>query len=131
MICISLKLFIKLFLLPLSLLKGDIFSKTYPSFLTVKEGSTSLLGLLPSGKKREPLLLVALNRYAIRLAGHQSPRQFLRDGTACETLQPTKEICLKIFSLTAVINFKMHYFLFISPLQPSHKSFTYFFTNIK
>ena len=27
------------------------FSKTYPSFLTVKEGSTSLLGLLPSGKE--------------------------------------------------------------------------------
>ena len=30
-----------------------IFSKTYPSFLTLKEGSTSHLGLLPSGKKRE------------------------------------------------------------------------------
>ena len=28
-------------------------SKTYPSFLTVKEGSTSHLGLLPSGKKEE------------------------------------------------------------------------------
>ena len=25
---------------------------------------------------------VALNRYAIRLAGHQSPRQVVRDGTA-------------------------------------------------
>jgi len=59
------------------------FSKTYPSFLTVKEGSTSLLGLLPSGKKRKPLLLVALNRCALRLAGHQSPRQVVvRDGTA-------------------------------------------------
>ena len=34
--------------------KGNkFFSKTYPSFLTVKEGSTSHLGLLPSGKKRE------------------------------------------------------------------------------
>jgi len=32
------------------------FSKTYPSFLTVKEGSTSHLGLLPSGKKRETAL---------------------------------------------------------------------------
>ena len=30
-----------------------LFSKTYPSFLTLKEGSTSHLGLLPSGKKRE------------------------------------------------------------------------------
>ena len=54
-----------------------LFSKTYPSFLTVKEGSTSHLGLLPSGKKRETALLGAQNRYALRLAGHQSPRQIL------------------------------------------------------
>ena len=53
--------------------KWYLFSKTYPSFLTVKEGSTSHLGLLPSGKKRETALLGARNRYAIRLAGHQSP----------------------------------------------------------
>ena len=33
-----------------------------------KEGSTSHLGLLPSGKKRETALLGARNRYAIRLA---------------------------------------------------------------
>ncbi|WP_259305965.1 hypothetical protein, partial [Segatella copri] len=32
------------------------------------------LGLLPSGKKRETALLGAQNRYALRLAGHQSPR---------------------------------------------------------
>ena len=37
-------------------LLGAICSKTYPSFLTVKEGSTSHLGLLPSGKKRETAL---------------------------------------------------------------------------
>ena len=48
-----------------------IFSKTYPSFLTVKEGSTSHLGLLPSGKKRETALLGAQNRFALRLADHQ------------------------------------------------------------
>ena len=48
-----------------------LFSKTYPSFLTVKEGSTSHLGLLPSGKKREIALLGARNRYALRLADHQ------------------------------------------------------------
>ena len=47
------------------------FSKTYPSFLTVKEGSTSHLGLLPSGKKKETALLGARNRYALRLADHQ------------------------------------------------------------
>ena len=33
-----------------------VFLKTYPSFLTLKEGSTSLLGLLPSGKKRKTAL---------------------------------------------------------------------------
>ena len=74
------------------------FSKTYPSFLTLKEGSTSHLGLLQwslhplrfprfrgtetSGKKRETALLGARNRFALRLAGHQSPRHVVRDGTA-------------------------------------------------
>ena len=29
------------------------FSKTYPSFLTLKEGSTSLLGLLPLREEEE------------------------------------------------------------------------------
>ena len=33
-----------------------IFSKTYPSFLTVKEGSTFHLGLLLLGKKRKTAL---------------------------------------------------------------------------
>ena len=47
------------------------FSKTYPSFLTLKEGSTSHLGLLSSGEKKETALLGARNRYAIRLADHQ------------------------------------------------------------
>ena len=51
--------------------KVGVFSKTYPSFLTLKEGSTSHLGLLPSGKKRKPLLLVARNHFILRLADHQ------------------------------------------------------------
>ena len=63
-------------------IKEGIFSKTYPSFLTLKEGSTSHLGLLSSGEKKETALLGARNRYALRLAGHQSPRQIVRDGTA-------------------------------------------------
>ena len=61
-------------------------SKTHQSSLTLKGGSTSHLGLLPSGKKRKPLLSivfttpsvplvgdrdVALNRFAIWLADHQ------------------------------------------------------------
>ena len=63
------------------------FSKIIPSFFTIKEGSTSHLGLLLSGKKRETALLGAQNRYALRLAGHQSPRQIVRDGTAWGKLE--------------------------------------------
>ena len=58
------------------------FSKITPSLFTLKEGSTSHLGLLPSGKKRETALLGARNRYALRLADHQRSRQIVRDGTA-------------------------------------------------
>ena len=58
--------------LPLRLsCKESLFSKTYPSFLTLKEGSTSHLGLLSSGEKKETALLGARNRYALRLADHQ------------------------------------------------------------
>ena len=38
---------------------------------TLKGGSTSHLGLLPSGKKRKPLLLVARNHFILWLADHQ------------------------------------------------------------
>ena len=59
------------------------FSKTYPSFLTVKEGSTFLTKpLFPQGREDVTALLGARNRYAIRLADHQRSRQIVRDGTA-------------------------------------------------
>ncbi len=56
------------------------FSKTHQSSLTLKGGSTSHLGLLPSGKKRKPLLLVARNHFILWLADHQrsSPAAELR-----------------------------------------------------
>ena len=47
------------------------FSKTYPSFLTLKEGSTSHPCPLSSGAREETALLGARNRYALRLADHQ------------------------------------------------------------
>ena len=47
------------------------FSKTHQSSLTLKGGSTSHLNLLPSGKKRKPLLLVARNHFILWLADHQ------------------------------------------------------------
>ena len=80
-----------------------ILSKTHQSSLTLKGGSTSHLGLLPSGKKRKPLLSivfttpsvplvgdrnVALNHFILWLADHQRStpaaelRFFVRDGTA-------------------------------------------------
>ena len=61
-------------------------SKTHQSSLSLKGGSTSHLGLLPSGKKRKPLLSivfttpsvplvgdrnVALNHFILWLADHQ------------------------------------------------------------
>ena len=46
-------------------------SKTHQSSQTLKGGATSHLGLLPSGKKRKPLLLVALNHFILWMADHQ------------------------------------------------------------
>ena len=69
-------------------IKEGVFSKTYPSFLTVKEGvllksSRPSLPLkkappltpspLSSGAREKTALLGARNRYAIRLADHQRP----------------------------------------------------------
>ena len=48
-----------------------VLSKTHQSSLTLKGGSTSHLGLLPSEEKRKPLLLVALNHFILWLADHQ------------------------------------------------------------
>ena len=61
-------------------LLGAVFSKTHQSSLTLKGRSTSHLGLLPSGKKRKPLLLVARNHFILWLADHQrsSPAAELR-----------------------------------------------------
>ena len=58
-------------------------SKITPSLFTIKEGSTSHPDpLSPQERGRKPLLLVARNRYALRLADHQRSRQIVRDGTA-------------------------------------------------
>ena len=60
---------------PPTALLGAILSKTHQSSLTLKGGSTSHLGLLPSGEKRKPLLLVARNHFILWLADHQRSRQ--------------------------------------------------------
>ena len=66
---LNLKFFLKSTRPSLPLKKG--LSKTHQSSLTLKGGSTSHLGLLPSGKKRKPLLLVARNHFILWLADHQ------------------------------------------------------------
>ena len=55
--------------------ESELSLHSLASLFPIKEGSTSHLGLLSSGEKKETALLGAQNRYAIRLAGHQSPRQ--------------------------------------------------------
>ena len=65
------------------------FSKTYPTFLTVKEGSTSHLGLLSSGEKKETALRCSEPlRYKVggpskvfaRLCGLGPPSYYLAKG---------------------------------------------------
>ena len=62
--------------------ESELSLHSLASLFPLKEGSTSHLGLLPSGKKRETALLGARNRFALRLADHQRSRQIVRDGTA-------------------------------------------------
>ena len=63
-------------------LKEGVFSKTYPSFLTLKEGSTSHPSPLSSGAREKTALLGARNRFAIRLADQSGLRHVVRAGTA-------------------------------------------------
>ena len=60
-------------------IKEGIFSN--PSVSLSKGSSTSNQAFLLR-RKDVTALLGARNRYALRLAGHQSPRHIVRDGTA-------------------------------------------------
>ena len=84
-------------------------SKTYPSFLTVKEGSTSHLGLLPSGKKRETALLGARDRYALRLADHQrsSPYYAGWDRLSSSPLQyRSAHVATRMENISSYVHYK-------------------------
>ena len=67
--------------------ESELSLHSLASLFPLKEGSTSHLGLLPSGKKRETALLGARNRYALRLADHQRSTPncagWDRGGTDC------------------------------------------------
>ena len=58
------------------------FRKSPRPSLPLKRAPPLTPTLSPSGEREETALLGARNRYALRLAGHQSPRHILRDGTA-------------------------------------------------
>ena len=62
--------------------ESELSLHSLASLFPIKEGSTSHPCPLSSGAREETALLGARNRYAIRLTGHQSPRQIVRDGTA-------------------------------------------------
>ena len=63
--------------------KGNkFFLKSPRPSLPLKRAPPLISVFSPQGRRGKPLLLVARNRYALRLAGHQSPRHILRDGTA-------------------------------------------------
>ena len=78
-------------------------SKIIPSFFTIKEGSTSLLGLLPSGKKRETALRCSEplrfmvggpSKVCAMLCGLGPPGDNgLLDGTGWRSLGIVGEIC--------------------------------------
>ena len=63
--------------------KGNSFFRkpTRPS-LPLRKAPPLISVFSPQGRRGKPLLLVARNRYALRLAGHQRSRQIVRDGTA-------------------------------------------------
>ena len=63
-------------------LTPNLFRKPTRPPLPLREAPPLTPTLSPQERGRKPLLLVARNRYALRLAGHQSPRQIVRDGTA-------------------------------------------------
>ena len=107
-------------------IKEGIFSKTYPSFLTVKEGSTSHLGLLSSGEKKETALLGARNRFALRLADHQrsSPccAGWDRLGTTCYNLLVETTIFVPHCSIALHLSsLEWGYFLTFCLLQARNK----------
>ena len=78
--------------------ESELSLHSLASLFPLKEGSTShpdplqwslhplrfprLRGTETSGAREKTALLGARNRYALRLAGHQSPRHILRDRTA-------------------------------------------------
>ena len=76
------------------------FRKSPRPSLPLKRAPPLTPTLSPQERGRKPLLLVARNRCALRLAGHQSPRQIVRDGTAslilaCSLLA-TDATCLRL-----------------------------------
>ena len=63
--------------------KGNkFFLKSPRPSLPLKRAPPLISVFSPQGRRGKPLLLVARNRYALRLADHQRSRHIVRDGTA-------------------------------------------------
>ena len=63
--------------------KEVVFSKTYPSFLTLKEGSTSHLGLLPLREEEGNRPTRSSEPLRSKVGGASKPSpDIVRDGTA-------------------------------------------------
>ena len=63
--------------------KGNkFFLKSPRPSLPLRKAPPLISVFSPQGRRGKPLLLVARNRYALRLADHQRSRQIVRDGTA-------------------------------------------------
>ena len=102
------------------------FSKTYPSFLTVKEGSTSHLGLLPSGKKRETALLCAIfSNPSVSLSkGSSTSNQAFSIVFTTPSVPLVGDRNLRRKDVTALLGARNHYALRLADPQRSTPGFS-------
>ena len=98
MVLLHLLLFWKVFF------RKPTFNGLYTPF-----GSPVSGGQKPQGRRGKPPS-GAQNRYAIRLAGHQSPRQIVRDGTALYKLTQLSNT-LRVYYETEPQNVRIPYIL--------------------
>lgn len=118
-------------------------SKIIPSFFTIKKGfflplrlsckesSTFSPSPSSSGSGDVTALLGARDRYALRLADHQRSAPDCARWDRLRNITTYKRNMLENLLSYSCDKFKNALLSFYIPLQPSYKSFTYFFTNIK
>ena len=89
--------------------KGIVLKSSRPS-LPLKKAPPLISVFSPQGRRGKPPS-GARNRFALRLAGHQNPRQVMRDGTAGE---------IAVYSLQLIVySLRLISWLFADNLQIS------------